>query len=56
MEKAKKERTYDKPLQVRVSEPQYVLFEKAAEKDGRSLSNWARDRLEKAARKELGKT
>ncbi len=46
-------RRFDTPLQIRVSVEQHALYEKAAEKDGRPLSNWARDRLEKAARREL---
>lgn len=48
------ERTYDQPLQVRVTKEQMEAFKQAAEADGRSLSNWARDRLEKAAKKESG--
>ena len=47
------ERTYDQPFQVRMTREQLDLFRKAAEADGRSVSNWARDRLEKAAAKEL---
>lgn len=46
-------RKYDKPLQVRVSEDLYELYEKAAEKSGLSLSGWARDRLARLARQEL---
>lgn len=46
-------RSYSKPLQVRVTPEQYETFEQAAKADGRSLSNWARDRLEKAAQKEI---
>jgi len=46
-------RTYETPLQVRVSPEQHAIFQKAAKKDGRSLSSWVRDRLAKAARKEL---
>lgn len=49
------ERTYDVPLQVRVSAEQMELFRQAAEADGRNLSNWARDRLEKLARSEIRK-
>lgn len=49
------DRQYDKPLQVRVTADQLELFRQAAERDGRSLSNWARDRLEKAAKKDLGR-
>lgn len=46
-------RRFDVPLQVRVTREQQRLFAKAAQKDGRPLSNWVRDRLEKAAKKEL---
>lgn len=48
-------RKYDQPLQVRVTLNQLTLFRRAAESDDRSLSNWVRDRLQKAARKELGR-
>jgi len=47
-------RVLEKPLQVRVSPEQYALYIRAAVKDGRSLSNWARDRLSKCAEGELG--
>lgn len=47
------ERTYTEPFQVRVTPAQLDLFRKAAEADGRSVSNWARERLERAAVKEL---
>jgi uncharacterized protein (DUF1778 family) len=40
-------------LDMRVSEGEKELFQKAAEQDGRPLSNWIRDRLLKAARVEL---
>ena len=46
-------RTFDCPLQVRITADQLKLFKKAAKKDGRSLSNWIRNRLTKAAEKEL---
>ena len=46
-------RQFDTPLQVRVTSEQRDLFERAARKDERSLSNWVRDRLVKTARKEL---
>ncbi len=46
-------RTYDQPLQLRVTSEQLENFRAAAEKDGRPLSNWARDRLQKAAEREL---
>lgn len=42
-------------LDMRVSPSDKELFQRAAEQDGRSLSNWIRDRLLKAARAELGK-
>ena len=48
-------RAYNRPLQVRVSEEQYALFEEAAVLDGRSLSNWARERLVRIAKRELAK-
>lgn len=48
-------RQFDQPLQVRVTQEQRDLFERAAQADGRSLSNWARLALERAARRELGK-
>jgi len=51
--KKEPKRTFEKPLQVRVSSDQYALYSNAAVKDGRSLSNWARDRLDKAASAEL---
>jgi uncharacterized protein (DUF1778 family) len=41
-------------LDMRVSESEKELFQQAAKEDGRTLSNWIRDRLLKAARKELG--
>lgn len=41
-------------LDMRVSPSDKDLFQRAAEQDGRSLSNWIRDRLLKAARAELG--
>jgi predicted HicB family RNase H-like nuclease len=46
-------RTYSEPFQVRITAEQLALFKRAADADGRSVSNWARDRLEKAATKEL---
>jgi predicted HicB family RNase H-like nuclease len=55
MVKKKPRRTFGKPLQVRVAPDQLELFRQAADKDGRSVSNWARDRLEKCAKGELSK-
>lgn len=46
-------RLYDQPLQIRVTQEMLEVFRQAAEKDGRPLSNWARDRLQKAAEREL---
>jgi uncharacterized protein (DUF1778 family) len=40
-------------LDMRISPEDKDLFQRAAEKDGRSVSNWIRDRLLKAAREEL---
>jgi len=46
--------TKDTRLDMRVSQDEKELFQRAAEQDGRSLSNWIRDRLLKAAKAELG--
>jgi predicted HicB family RNase H-like nuclease len=51
--KTKPERAFDKPLQVRVTPEQAAIYQQAADADGRSVSAWARDRLDKAASKEL---
>jgi hypothetical protein len=48
-------RQFDSPLQIRVSAQQMELFRQAAKADGRPLSNWARERLEKIAKKELAR-
>jgi uncharacterized protein (DUF1778 family) len=40
-------------LDMRISPEDKDLFQRAAEKDGRSMSNWIRERLLKAAREEL---
>ncbi len=53
--KKRSARKYDKPLQTRVTAKQMELFREAAENDGRPLSNWVRDRLEKVAKRELKK-
>jgi uncharacterized protein (DUF1778 family) len=50
---AKKKRTNSTPLQVRITPELKKLFERAADKDRRSLSDWARLRLEKCASDEL---
>lgn len=41
-------------LELRLAEGDKELFQRAAEQDGRPLSNWIRDRLLKAAKAELG--
>jgi uncharacterized protein (DUF1778 family) len=41
-------------LDLRLSEEERELYERAAEADSRTLSNWIRDRLNKAAKSELG--
>jgi uncharacterized protein (DUF1778 family) len=41
-------------LDLRLSEDERDLYERAAEADARTLSNWIRDRLNKAAKAELG--
>lgn len=51
--KEQPERKFDLPLQVRVTAEQMDAYRKAAEADGRSVSNWARDRLDKAAAKDV---
>lgn len=53
MPKKRSARRYAAPLQLRVTPEQLHLFRQAAEQDGRPLSNWARDRLERLARQEL---
>jgi uncharacterized protein (DUF1778 family) len=40
-------------LDMRVSQEEKDLFQRAADQDNRPLSNWIRDRLTKAAREEL---
>jgi len=41
-------------LDLRLTEEERELYERAAEADSRTLSNWIRDRLNKAAKAELG--
>lgn len=57
MAKKKKQvtRRHDKLLQVWVDQDLWDFFREAAEADGRVLSNWVRDRLQKAAKRELKK-
>ena len=42
-------------INLRVSEKELALLEKAAEQDDRSLSNWARRLLVREARRQLSK-
>lgn len=44
----------DLRMDIRVSEEEKALYQRAADQDGRPLSNWIRDRLNRAARGELG--
>jgi uncharacterized protein (DUF1778 family) len=41
-------------LDLRLTEEERDLYERAARADSRTLSNWIRDRLNKAAKAELG--
>lgn len=41
-------------LDLRLTEEEKDLYQRAADQDGRPLSNWIRDRLNRAARVELG--
>jgi hypothetical protein len=41
-------------LDLRLTEEERELYQRAAEKDSRTLSNWIRDRLNKSAKTELG--
>jgi uncharacterized protein (DUF1778 family) len=41
-------------LDMRISQEDKDLFQLAADHDGRTMSNWIRDRLLRAARQELG--
>ena len=43
-------RTREVPLQVRISPEEHEAYKQAAESDGRTLSNWVRDRLNAAAK------
>jgi uncharacterized protein (DUF1778 family) len=48
------ETTKTSRLELRLTDADKELFQRAAEQDGRPLSNWIRDRLLRAARQELG--
>jgi uncharacterized protein (DUF1778 family) len=41
-------------LELRLTDEEKELYQRAADQDSRPLSNWIRDRLLKAARQELG--
>jgi predicted HicB family RNase H-like nuclease len=43
-------RTRDIPLQVRITPEEHETYKRAAEADGRSLSNWVRERLNACAK------
>lgn len=43
----------DARLEIRITQAEKELCQKAADQDSRPLSNWIRDRLLKAAREEL---
>lgn len=43
------QRTRDVPLQVRITPQERDAYKAAAEADGRTLSNWVRERLNAAA-------
>ena len=55
MAKKKSTLEYEKFLPVRVKEEHIKLFRRAAGNDNRTLSSWVRDRLQKAAKRELKK-
>lgn len=40
-------------LDLRLTEDEREIYQRAADQDGRTLSNWIRDRLNRAARTEL---
>lgn len=44
------QRTREVPLQVRVTSDEHDAYKAAAERDGRTLSNWVRDRLNAATK------
>jgi uncharacterized protein (DUF1778 family) len=46
--------TKNSRLELRVADEEKDLFQRAADQDGRPLSNWIRDRLLRVARQELG--
>lgn len=46
--------TFTSRLEIRLTDEDKTLFQRAADQDGRPVSNWIRDRLLKAARAELG--
>jgi uncharacterized protein (DUF1778 family) len=46
--------TFTSRLEIRLTDEDKALFQRAADQDGRPLSNWIRDRLLKAAKAEVG--
>jgi uncharacterized protein (DUF1778 family) len=54
MPRPKSETPKDARIDLRIEPAEKELFQRAADQDGRPLSNWIRDRLLKAARAELG--
>ncbi len=54
MARPKSESPKDARVDLRIEPAEKALFQRAADQDGRPLSNWIRDRLLKVARAELG--
>jgi uncharacterized protein (DUF1778 family) len=50
------ELTFTSRLEIRLTDDDKALFQRAADQDGRPLSNWIRDRLLKAAKAEMGES
>ncbi len=44
----------EKPLRIRMSDEERELVDRAAEATGQTTSQWARDILERAAKKQVG--
>jgi uncharacterized protein (DUF1778 family) len=53
--KIKQDKKLTERINLRVTEKEFALLEKACEKDDRSLSNWARRALVHEARRQLSK-
>jgi uncharacterized protein (DUF1778 family) len=41
-------------FELRLTDEEKELYQRAADRDGRSVANWIRDRLQRIAREELG--